>query len=135
MTDEPKRRASDFAPSSESRLNLMQAQLHEITKALGKMPEQEQKTGMERHAQTVLAAVTIGLIGWVGISVTEGSNALAKMEVITGQLQEEVRELKSHIRNATDSHVGKDEMREARNKCEEGLQHLDGRVRKLEGNG
>lgn len=131
MTDTPHRRSSDF--NSDSTIALMQAQLHEITKAIGKMPEKEQKSGMERHAQTVLAAVTIGLIGWVGMSVTEGSNALAKMEVVTAQLQEDVRELKSHIREATDQHVSKTEMKEARDKCFESIEALDKRLRVVEG--
>jgi hypothetical protein len=121
--------ADDRSNEKDYRIDIIQAQLHEMAKMVSKPDE---KTGMERHAQTVLAAVTIGLIGWVGMSVTESSNSIAKMEVVTQQLQDTIRDMKDELKRATSTHVTKAEMVEARTECFGRISKMDDRIRLLE---
>lgn len=45
---------------------------------------------MERHIQTALAVVLTGIVGWVGVSVTDSREQIAR-------LQEQVESLKSIV--------------------------------------
>ena len=55
---------------------------------------------MERHIQTVLAAMMIGLIAWVGISVTSSRETIAGLKVTTSQLEKTVSDMKTEVRQA-----------------------------------
>ncbi|SLN31692.1 hypothetical protein [Oceanibacterium hippocampi] len=55
----------------------------------------------ERHLQTLVGFVLCGLIGWVGVSVADGREAVARVEERVSYLAETVRDLKQEIRAAT----------------------------------
>ena len=41
----------------------------------------EQRTTLERHVQTITIAVAIALMGWVGMSVADSRESIARLEV------------------------------------------------------
>lgn len=55
---------------------------------------------LERHIQTVLAAMMIGLIAWVGVSVTSSRETIAALKVTTTALEKTVYDMKTEIRQA-----------------------------------
>lgn len=58
---------------------------------------EQPKVSMERHIQTVLAALIIGLVGWVGVSVTTISSNQAAMSVQVSRLESDVNRLTNKI--------------------------------------
>jgi len=57
-----------------------------------------QSTGrFERHLQTGIAAVIVGLVMWVGISINDVSRSQAGMIVEIRVLQEDVDEIRKQI--------------------------------------
>jgi len=58
---------------------------------------EQPKISMERHIQTVLAALIIGLVGWVGVSVTTISSNQAALSVQVTRLESDVSRLTNKI--------------------------------------
>lgn len=52
---------------------------------------------MERHIQTVLAAILIGLVGWVGLTVTGNREQISRVEERLSFMSETIRELKTEL--------------------------------------
>lgn len=50
-----------------------------------------QRISMERHLQTVIVVIIVGLLGWVGVTVQETQVAVAQISVEIEYLKIEVR--------------------------------------------
>jgi hypothetical protein len=60
----------------------------------------------ERHAQTILTGIVAGLIGWVGISVSQQATSIALLQQSLDQLQRKVEDFTSEPRfTKNDFHV------------------------------
>lgn len=57
------------------------------------------RPAMERHIQTVLAALIVGLVGWVGFTLTSMSSQQAAMIVQVSRLESDVSRLTNKIEN------------------------------------
>jgi len=57
----------------------------------------EPRNALERHIQTIILALLIGLVGWVGVSVTDGREADARQEVQLINLADQVKELRKAV--------------------------------------
>ena len=84
------------------------------------------RPGLERHIQTILAAVLVALVLWVGKTVSENSREIARMQEQTKALAEKVLELRSELVGRT-SAVSQAPFLEHR------VERLERRVQRLEG--
>lgn len=48
---------------------------------------------LERHIQTGIAAVLVGLVGWIGVSITGMSESIARLEVQQQVMQRDLEKL------------------------------------------
>lgn len=55
------------------------------------------KPGLERHIQTGIAAVLVGLVGWIGISITGMAEGQARLEEKVVVLQRDLDKLTTVI--------------------------------------
>lgn len=57
---------------------------------------------MERHIQTVLAAILIGLVGWVGLTVTGNREQISRVEERLTFMNDTIKDLKAEISRRDD---------------------------------
>lgn len=79
------------------------------------------RSAFERHTQTVMVAVVIGLLTWVGKTVSDQTVALAKLQVSVSNLES----------NSRDSY-SKSDAREVHARFQQELDGLANRVREIE---
>ena len=53
----------------------------------------EHRPAFERHIQTGIAAVLVGLVGWIGMSITDMAGTQARLEERIATLQRDVDKL------------------------------------------
>lgn len=63
------------------------------------MANQETRPALERHIQTGIAAVLVGLVGWIGVSITGMSESVARLEVKQEIMQRDIDKLSEAIDN------------------------------------
>ncbi len=56
-----------------------------------------QRSNFERHAQTLLASILVGLVGWVGLTVTQGREETIRLQERVEYLAEQLGELRSKL--------------------------------------
>ncbi|WP_417534179.1 hypothetical protein [Marinobacterium stanieri] len=92
-------------------------------------PRSESPTLFEQHAQTVLALGMVGLLGWVGYTLTNLNATVAGMAVEIQSLRDQVKELKAA---ASDRYTKTQADRDwAQNRRE--IDRIHQRLRNLEG--
>lgn len=55
------------------------------------------KSALERHVQTGIAAVLVGLVGWIGISITGMAEGQARLEERVSSMQRDVDKMSEKI--------------------------------------
>ena len=55
----------------------------------------------ERHVQTAVGFVIVGVVGWVGVGVSDSREAIARMEATILGLQQQVVDLRTQVREGT----------------------------------
>ena len=55
------------------------------------------KPALERHIQTGIAAVLVGLVGWIGISITGMSEGQARLDERVANMQRDIDRLNAKI--------------------------------------
>lgn len=60
----------------------------------------EQRSALERHAQTVILAIIVGLMSWVGVSITQTRETMVRLEERVGALSTLVDELRRSANGA-----------------------------------
>lgn len=55
------------------------------------------RSNFERHLQSGLAVLLIGLVAWVGVSVSSGREATARLEEKVVYLTEQIREMRIRL--------------------------------------
>lgn len=91
-----------------------------------------EKTAVERHIQTAMAVVLLGVLGWVGLAVTEQQKSMARMEVQTATLKEAVQDVKLNLRAATADRYTSTEAERAHARCQERMNLLEQRLGDLQ---
>lgn len=61
------------------------------------MSEPLPRPALERHLQTGIAAVLIGLVGWIGVSITGMSESVARLEVKQEVMQRDLDKMSALI--------------------------------------
>lgn len=59
----------------------------------------ERRTAMERHAQTILTGVITILLAWVGLTLTDSANQIARLEERLVSLGREVQMMRNQLNN------------------------------------
>lgn len=62
--------------------------------------EQQQRTnspGLERHIQTVLTALAVMLLGWVGMTLVDTRSSLVTLSAQVGFLKEQITDLRTTL--------------------------------------
>ena len=59
------------------------------------------QSAWERHLQTALAAIIIGAVGWVGVTVTGNREEIARIQERQTHLTDEVGEVRRILENRT----------------------------------
>ncbi len=57
----------------------------------------DNRSVLERHVQTILVAILIGLVGWVGVSVSQSREAIARQQVQLGYMAEQLKNLHDSV--------------------------------------
>lgn len=83
-----------------------------------------EKSGFERHAQTVLGVVIAAGIIWLGSSNVDLSKELAKTTTQVAQLREDMRAMQEQFSRASADRVSVSELRRE-------VQRLDDRISEL----
>ncbi len=90
-----------------------------------------ERSTFERHAQTVIGVILIGLIGWVGTSVTSSLESIARLEVHVTTLQSGMAELKDNLRTAGMSNVPRTEIESSMSVCRGRISSMEQRFLQL----
>jgi len=61
------------------------------------MTTEQQRPAMERHIQTAIAAILVGLVGWIGVSITGMAESVARLEVKQTVMQRDIDKLTALI--------------------------------------
>lgn len=59
--------------------------------------DQEGKSALERHAQTIIGAILIGLVTWTGNSVTQSRESIARMDERFISISADIADLKKRV--------------------------------------
>jgi len=87
---------------------------------------------MERHAQTVIGAIIIGLIIWVGSTVTENQRQITSMTVKMAFLLEKVKTLEIQLSAAAEDRYRAKEAVLAHDHLSDAIGELSDRVKVIE---
>jgi len=55
------------------------------------------RSAFERHLQTALAVIMVGVVGWVGVTITSLSTSQARMEITVTYIAEDVAVLNKRL--------------------------------------
>ena len=86
----------------------------------------------ERHAQTIIGAILIGLIIWVGSTVTKNNTSITKITVQVGFLVEKVRTLEAQLKEASEDRYKAKEAEIAHARIHDTMSRMMDRLRAVE---
>ncbi len=92
----------------------------------------QQRSAMEKHIQTILAVVITALIGWIGMSVTDSRETIARLEVQTTGMQLRMSEIRSDIKMFQQTGVTRDGVDQRFAVCQERMSDLEHRMLEVE---
>ena len=96
---------------------------------------EEKSPALERHAQTIIGTIVIGLIIWVGNTVTSNQGAIIRFTERVSYLTETVAKLEKSIEKAGDDrYTAKDAIRDHQ-VIKDQIFSVHGRLRALESHG
>ena len=97
------------------------------------MTKEDNAMKLERHTQTILTAVIIGLIGWVGVTVTGTRTDLAKTAVSLDGLKDTVHKIEMRVDRIDElDRYSKEDADSALKMRDRRLDDLDRRLERLE---
>lgn len=88
---------------------------------------------VERHIQTILAALLIGLVGWVGITVYQTGVTVARLEERVGYMAIQIQALDVKMNAAASGRYSASDAARDFVHVNERLKDHDKRIRTLEG--
>lgn len=93
---------------------------------------QRKESNFEKHLQSAISVVLVGLVGWAGINLQSQSTTMATLNERVSNLQEQVVDMRNEIRiRATESYSRKDAEKD--HKVIDGrIDNLDKRISRLE---
>ena len=112
--------------------DLMQRALDPDTEKLVQGALREKTTMMERHIQTFIGAIMIGLTVWIGSSVTNSRESIAELRVESNGLREKINEMRLDIKAMVTDRISRSEVQRLASDYEGQLDKLEKRVRDLE---
>ncbi|MBL6954254.1 MAG: hypothetical protein ISR50_16565 [Alphaproteobacteria bacterium] len=65
------------------------------------MSDTQRQSLAERHIQTFVGFVIVGVVGWVGFSVSDSREAIARMEATIMSLQQQLSDMRLQVRETT----------------------------------
>ncbi len=89
-------------------------------------------SAMERHAQTIIGAILVGLIAWVGMSVTSSKEDIAKLQTNQENIKSALVDIKSDLKIAVRDRFTATQAREMRSGCQDRMNKLENRLDNLE---
>jgi predicted negative regulator of RcsB-dependent stress response len=100
---------------------------------------EQQPNGVERHIQTVVVMVILGVLGWVGLKVADMSESNAKLEVqatnlasqiveVRTELKEDINELKNEFRVSSADKYTATEADRTHNACRQRMKLIEERM-------
>jgi len=100
-------------------------------KAMRRRSDDDQSV-MERHAQTVIGAIIIGLILWVGNTVTQNQKQIAEMTVKIAFMVDKINTLEARLSMAAEDRYKGKEALLAHGHLQVSLDRLSDRIKVLE---
>lgn len=105
----------------------------------------QQKSGLERHLQTAIVMIILGVLGWVGFKVTlmaesnavlqvQGSNLAQQIVDIRTELKEDINEIKNELRTASADRYTATEADRTHNACRSRMKLIEERMFEVERN-
>lgn len=88
--------------------------------------EQEQKSVLERHIQSAIGVVLVGLVAWVGLSINQQGASIAALNERVSNLQDQIVYMRDDLRERTVSRYSKDD-------AKRDLAVINDRINSLEG--
>ena len=87
----------------------------------------------ERHLQTAIAAILVGLVGWIGVSITGMSESVARLEVKQEVMQRDIDKMTALIDGGIlpQTRIQLDSLQGQLNQHENQLQTLWPRLREM----
>lgn len=90
---------------------------------------------MERHFQSIIATLLLGIAGWIAITTTETSKGQAAIAEQIGAARSELARLSSEVRSITERAYLKEDARREFDRVDRILSEVDSRIREIEARG
>jgi len=103
------RRAEDRQRAYDPNLSVLQAQVHEIGKAVAALQGSPEKGALEKHFQTIFSTLILGILAWVGTSTLESRENIIKLSSSSSTIESRLSEVKNQINMAMSTNYTKDD--------------------------
>lgn len=94
--------------------------------------EETRNSGFERHLQTIVGALLVGMVGWVGISVTDSREKIGRMDEKFIAMAEDIAELKGRVGDGVQLQLQIKDTTSRVNACHYKIEGITSRVTELE---
>lgn len=94
--------------------------------------EDYQGMDIEKHIPTIIGALLIGLIAWVGLSVTNSRESIAELKVETRAMKTIMSDLKEELKDSRTSRYTKSEALKDQAYIQEQFRSIKVRINRLE---
>ncbi len=96
--------------------------------------ERRKDTMLENHAQTVIVFVILGVLSWVGYSILQTGEQIAKQNVSMEVMKNDISYMKTALDKASSTHVNQTEFQISTEQLRKEVSDTKARLRLLEQN-